>query len=274
MNTDKDTDLIIAEHFIHTDINEAVQVIEKLEYDDIADFILEIPLDLAIKVILHMTNYKVVKCLELLPLDFVVKLLGNIDLLSIELLLRQCDEEFRHTLLDNIAPNTAKKIRQKLKYEANSIGTYMKSKVFSLQKGLTANEAVELMKKERKLIASEIFVLDEKGRIEGIVKIAQLVLAEGTDPIASILTKEIPKCFANESIQTIVSHPAWGKYRALPVVEQSGALIGSLHFEDVSKANLKKDSERSNRVAKTGSALGELYWIGLTGLLQSVGKSE
>lgn len=272
MNTD--TDLIIAEHFINTNINEAVQIIEKLEYDDIADFMNEIPFDLATKIILKMNNYKSTKCLELLNIDFAVKLLENIDLLSTELLLRQCDEGFRNALLDKIVPNISKKIRQKLKYAANSVGACMKLNVFSLQKSLSINEATEFMKKERKLIASEIFVIDEQGRIEGIVKLAHLVLAEGTEQIHSILTTDIPKFFADEPIQTIIHHPAWIQYRTLPVIEHSGALIGALHFKDITKRNPAKDKELSKRMVQTGSALGELYWIGLAGLLQSIGNSD
>jgi magnesium transporter len=268
------TDQIITEHFINTNINEAVQIIEKLDYSDIVAFIHDIPLDLAAKVLLHMNNYKAAKCLELLNTDIVVELIGNIDLLSTELLLRQCDEVFRNTLLDKIDPNIAEKIRQKLQYAVNSVGACMKLKVFSLQKGVTVSEAIELMKKERDLIASEIFVTDEQSRIEGIVKVTDLVVAEGTDQISSILTKDIPKIFADEPIQTIINHPEWIKYRTLPVIENSEALIGSLHFEDVLERNLKKDSELTKQMVKTGSALGELYWIGLTGLLQSVGNSD
>lgn len=268
------TDQIIAEHFIDTNINEAVQIIEKLDYDDIAQFIQEMPLDFGSKVILHMNNYKVAKCLELIEMDFAVKLIGSIDLLPAELILRQCDEGFRDELLNKMAPNIANKIRRRLRYGINSIGTCMKSKVFSLQKENTVSEAMELMKKEGELITSEIFVINEHKIIEGIVKIEQLVLANENDLIASILIKDIPDFFADDTIQTIIEHPAWITYRTLPVIGESKALIGSLRFEDLSKRNLKRVEDINRGGEETLKALGELYVVGLTGLLLSFGKTE
>lgn len=269
-----DTDQIIAEDFINSHTLEAIQAIEKLEYEDIADFIHKIPLDLTIKILLQMNNYKAAKCLELLNMNLAVEFIDSIDLLSAELLLRQCDKKFRNTLLDKVAPKKAAVIRKKLSYTENSVGAYMKPKVFSLQKSLTVIETKELMKKEKELIASEIFVTDETGKLEGIVQVAQLVLAEGKDQISSILTKDAPNFFVDQSIHDISDHPAWLTYRTLPVIQRSGALIGSLHFEDISKKNLKKDTGLNKQMVETASALGELYWIGLTGLLQSITNSD
>ncbi|NND09230.1 MAG: magnesium transporter [Saprospiraceae bacterium] len=268
------TDLIIAEHFIRSDIRESVQIIERLEYDEIVDFISEVPLDLASKVLLQMNNYKAAKCLELLDIQVAVELIAKLDLMSIDLLLRHCDEAFRNALLDRTAPNIARKIRQRLQYTSNSVGNVMSLRVFSLQKDASIGEAIGLMKKERELIGSEIFVTDERARFEGIVTITDLILGESKDQISSILKLDIPKVFADDPIVTVRNSPAWSKYRTIPVIDRSEILIGSLHFSDVSRIDMMEDSELKKETIETGNAVGELYWIGLTGLLQSVSKSD
>lgn len=269
-----DSDLIIAEHFIKANINEAVQIIEKLEYDAIVEFIQNIPPELAVKVLTQMNNYKAAKCLELLQIDLAAQLIQKFDLSSAELVLAPCNEEFRTLILKRINPTIAGKIIQKFNYAPNSVGSCMKPKVFSLQKNLTILEATELMKKEKELIGSEVFVTDAQSKLKGIVKTSQMLLAEGSVLIADIMNTDTVTFFVDEPINEISDHPGWADYRTIPVTDLAESLVGSLHFEDVSKASLKKDSGLNKQVVETGNALGELYLIGLTGLLQSVGKTE
>ena len=172
------TDQIITEHFIRTHIRDAVQIIEGLEYNDIVDLISALPLDLATSVLLQMNNYKAAKCLESLDLVIAVDLLANLELVSADLLLRHCDEGFRNKLLDSAPSNIASRIRQRLRYAVNSVGNFMKLTVFSLQKDASVGEAIGLMKEEKALINSEIFVTDEKTRFEGMVNMTDIVLAE------------------------------------------------------------------------------------------------
>jgi magnesium transporter len=269
-----DTDQIIIEKFLQTHTLEAVRIIEKLDYVEISAFLNDIPPDLAAKVIAQMNSYRASKCLELLDIHFAVEVLKGIDFLELESLIRQSDEGFRNTALEKLPPELSGKIRQKLKYAANSIGSLMNLKVFYLKQDITVKGTKEIIKKEKSLTLSEIYVTDMKGRLTGLIKVHDLIRANGAEQISSIMIKEIPKFFADEPVQQVLNHLVWAEYKAIPVVDNTGMLIGSLHFEDIKKASLKTDQEFNKQIIETGTALGELYLIGLTALLQSTGKLE
>jgi hypothetical protein len=68
------------------------------------------------------------------------------------------------------------------------------------------------------------------------------------------------------------NHAVWSKYLAIPVVDRSGKLIGNLEAANSQKSNIEAREELNQDVLETGSALGELYSIGIRGLLQSLSR--
>ena len=67
--------------------------------------------------------------------------------------------------------------------------------------------------------------------------------------------------------ESIVAHPAWKRIHALPVVERDGRFVGVIRYESVRQLEgrlLEQDVE--DHAARTATALGEVYALGLLGL--------
>jgi Mg/Co/Ni transporter MgtE len=269
-----DTDKIIVAKFLNTHAPEAVLIIEKLENEEISALLSEISFDLAVKALSHMNSYKAAKSMELLDIKLAVVLAERIDILLLELILRQSDDKFQQELLAKISAERSQKIRQKLKYATDAVGAFMNLKVLSLLKDITVGDAETLIRKEKALTTSEVYLTDKEGKIAGILKLHDLMMSKGTGKISSLMIKEIPVFLADDPIQPIINSLVWLDYKAVPVTDKSGLLIGSLQFEDIKKTKLKSDHEFNKQIIETGNALGELYRIGLTGLLQSAGRSD
>ena len=269
-----DTDQIIIDKFIDTHPEEAVRIIEKLNYPEIAGFLIQSSSSLAAKVISVMNSYKASKSLEFLDVNFAVEILEKIDYLTLELLLRQCDPVFRKKLLEKMPSELSAKIRHKLKYPSSSVGSLMNMKVFSLPGNISVKEAEQLIRSENDLTSSVIFVTGRQGRLEGVINLHDLISAGEGVKISSILNKEIPSFFADDPIETLKNQKVWIGYKTIPVINRSGILVGSLQYEDMKKKNISIGKEFNKEIIETGNALGELYRIGLTGLLQSTGNIE
>lgn len=143
---------------------------------------------------------------------------------------------------------------------------------FALHKEMTVKEALQIMKRTKDQIASTIGVVNADGLLEGTVSLHDLALARGSDLIAAVMKTDTPKFFGDLPVESINDHPGWYEYQALPVVDNTGKLIGILHREAAQNLKLAADHDLTKQVMETSTALGELYRIGLTAFLQSVSK--
>lgn len=266
------TDLVLLEQFIKRHPIQAAQTIEGLEDEEIAAFMDEVPVELAVGLLNQMKLYKAVRCLRKLPDEQIVDLLGKMDLQKVELLLRQVDEELRVKWLNGMPPKVAAVLRPKLDYPVNSAGALMSPLNILLRQDTMVKEAIKFLKKEKDLVLSSVCVVDADGTLVGLVRLHDLLLASEKEKVSAIMKTDIPKFFADLPLESIKNDPAWYEYPAIPVVDIAGKLIGTIHFEAVQKEQMETGQEMNKRVLETSTALGELYRIGLTAFLQSVSK--
>lgn len=143
--------------------------------------------------------------------------------------------------------------------------------LLSFKSNLTVEETTLIARNEKERISSTIVIVDAQGKPEGIIQVQDLLFAETGTPITALMNTDFPRFYADEPIEYIRNDSAWQVHPSLPVVDNSDALIGTLDFKTINENKLSRE-EQNKDLAETGNALGELYRIGLTGLLQSVGK--
>lgn len=267
-----DTDYILLEKFTGSHPLQAAQAIEELTEEEIAAVLDEFHADQLIEVVKLMNKYKIAKCLKLIKMTQVVALIEKMEVQDAELILRQCDEDFLNVILNSISKKRALILQQKLRYKPLTVGSFMNPVDFSLKKEQTIKEAIKVIKLEKESLTSVIPVSTIDGKLEGLVKIHDLLLAEKNSLVESIMNTEIPKFSDDMSIESIIIHPGWYEYQSIPVTDSLNKLVGILDFETVYKHKIKSDAEKINPTAETASSLGELYRIGLSGFLQSIDR--
>ncbi len=267
-----DTDHILLEKFVVNHPLQAAQTIDGFEEEEIAAILDDFPADLFIGIITLMNRNKVAMCLKLIKPAKAFALIEKMDVQASELILRQCEEDLRDEILNNISTKLSSAIRQKLKHDALTIGSLMNPLVFSFKKEQTVKEAITKLKQERKGSIAVFPVVNPEGNPEGIVKIQDLFLAENKSLISSIMKTEIPLFSADVSIESVLDYQGWNEYQSVIVVDSIGKLIGILDLETVQKLKIKIGAEQNNLTSETASSLGELYRVGLTGILHSISK--
>lgn len=267
-----DSDQILIDKFIRDHPSSAIHTLEKLKEEEVASFINNIPLELSVQIMNRMLSYKAAKCLELINLQLAVQILEKMDVHAGEFLLRQCKEDFRNNMLNALPAKPGAVMRKTLAHKDNSIGAYMKTMIVSLRKNNSVQEAIAALKQGKEQLSSQIYAVDEKGKLEGIVKIHDLLTEENSTKLSSIIIVDFPKFFADTDIESVANNPAWYEFQDIPVIDSSERLIGSLNIKSLRKNNNGNSKEVTNDLIETSNALGELYRIGLTGFLQSVSK--
>lgn len=267
-----DTDKIILDEFITHYPAEAVRAIERLSIEEMAAFMEQIPLSLNINLLKHANTYIGAKCLQSISADLAKELIENTEISIAEALLRQCETSFRFKLLDKIDPKLAATLREKLEYDADTVGALMIPRVFALRKSTSVIDALEIVKLEIGRISSVVYVIDEQDKLKGKIMLHELFFADTSKYLHEITNPEIPKFAADMSIKSIVDHPGWHTHRSIPVIDRSEKLIGVLTFAAIQQNKGNKGRELTKEVLETSNSLGELYRIGLTGFLQSISK--
>ncbi len=266
-----DTDKKILEAFIQNHGLEATQILEELEPAEVASLLLEIPVEMAARLLAQMHAYKASCCLEIVDQKRAVELLEKLDLKTVELILRQVDEPLRHSLLEHVSKDISVTLRQNLKYLGNTIGALMNPMVFTLRENDTIENALTMLKEHKRLVSPCVFVIKPNKTLFGVINLQDLVLADKNTTTSTLANTSVPKLYADAQFETAFNHDGWLDFYALPVIDRSDVLVGSLELEAVRKVNVKAEDALGKQAIKAGAALGELYRIGLTGLLRGTG---
>jgi len=266
-----DADRKIAEDFITKYPLTAAQVLEGLQDEEVADFLQQVSVENSLKLLDLMNTDKAAKCFSLLPPQLGKQLFESGDISLAESLCRQFDEPFRNNLLANLSTDVATALNRKLEQIPNTVGVLMVPAIV-VNKEMTVKVALEIIKRNRENLGSYLFVTDEQGTFEGAVRLEELLFADRGITIEELMITTIPKFFPDTPIKNVVNHPAWYEYRFIPVIDKSEKLLGTLPYRTTKEITPKKSGQLTKEILETSTALGELYRIGLTGLLQSVGK--
>lgn len=262
---------IIIDDFIDKHPFAAAQTLSRLNSDEVAALLQHFKLEKIIRLLGLMNRQKASDCLVLLPSKKIKELLEAGDIPFLSSLLKHIDEPQRTKILSMITSEKAASILDKLQYDPESVGAFMES-VTIASKAMTVEEAIDIIRANESNKEFYLYVVQQDGHFEGIVRMKELLLAERGSTIGTLLVTSIPRFSPKISIKHILDVSEWNDHYNIPIVDKSGKLLGSLSYRIALKFNQKVDTSKSSDVLKTGSALGELYRIGLTGLLQSPGK--
>lgn len=249
----------------------AAQSLEKLEPEDMADFIQTLPIEKSAKLLALMNTKKAAECFVILPPQNIKALIEHMEPTVIASLLRLTDKSLHKTLLAKISANKLATIRRIMKFVPNTVGAIMQP-ALTANKELTVKDAVELIKHNNENAEFDLYIVDIKGVFLGVVEINKLLLSDQTNTLEELMIASITKFSPDVPVKSIIDHPSWIDHRYIPVVDESEKLLGSLHYKTIKEMSHKSSNTSTNEIMETGGALGELYLIGLTGLIHSVGK--
>jgi magnesium transporter len=266
-----DTDQIILEQYAKNHPQKAITALKELEDEQVVAFLESVSLDVTIRLISSMSGYRAARYLEKVNMKLVLAVFEKIDLGLKRAILRQCSETFRSRLLEQMNPKQSALLRRKLSFAPETVGYLMDPVLKMFKKEFTAAESIVIAKNEKERISSGIVVVDDNGRPEGLVRLRDLFLAENDIRLSALMNQDFPRFRADKSIESIRNHPGWHQHQSIPVIDGSEMLIGTLDFGTIGGNEFQKADQYKNAM-ETSSALGELYRIGLTSLIQSVSK--
>ena len=153
-------------------------------------------------------------------------------------------EERLQAVLDAMEDEDADEVRELLTFREDSAGGLMSTDFFQARSLWTVGETLaNLQKVDEDLLPEidEIPLVDDEGKLFGIVPLVRLVRASGGRPITEFMRREVRAVTTSTPFGEVVERFEKYHLRALAVVDEFGDLKGMINIEDVLSRLVKGD---------------------------------
>ena len=204
-----------------------------------------------------------VEVFSLLPVDDQLRIVEGINPKELNYIVQELDfddkidilEELPANIVNSILENTPKEERHLinafLNYPEDSAGSLMTPEYISLDKDMTAKEAMAHIKKVG-MDAETIYtcyVKDTGRKLIGIVSLSTLVIADDNTKVRDLMRSEFVYLNVYDDQEEVAA--AFKKYDflAMPVVDKEGRLVGIITVDDILDVIEEEDTEDIERMA-------------------------
>ena len=191
------------------------QVAEIFSYlDDAEPYLKELPPEEAAQVVSHMDSDDAVDALDDLEEE---------------------DKEKIVHQMDKVDKDAADDVKLLLSYAEDEIGSCMTTNYICIRKDMTIRQAMsELVKQagENDNI-STLYVVDENEHFYGAIDLKDLIVARADDSLEKLIARSYPYVTDHEKISDSIDRIVDYAERSLPVLNESGKLLGIITSADV-----------------------------------------
>jgi len=174
-------------------------------------------------------------------------------------------------VLESLDERVAEPIQRLLKYAQDTAGAVMDPLVTAVQASAPAGDVRAALRREPGRPAEYVYAVSAEQVLVGVVEVAALLEADPHAPVSSVTRRGIDWVRVEMPLAAVEAHPAWQQYDVLPVVDPDQHLVGLIRHRRLRE--LDRDGalgRHDDHAVKTLVALGEIYWLGLSGLLQGL----
>jgi len=204
--------------------------------DQAADILENLPDDMAAAAVMEMEPQEASAIVQEMQTDEEADLLGNVSPDHAEAILRHVDRE------------NAAIARKLLTYPEDTAGGLMQTEFIAIPIGLAAKDVVAHLRSNASRYANYpatyVYVVDDAGRLNGVVSLRSLLLCDADTPIAEIKKTDVVSVPASTPGTDLVSVFRRYHYLVIPVVDDAGTLLGVVTEDDAMRfAEEQADAE-------------------------------
>ena len=184
-------------------------------------------------------------------------------------LLRHLEPEAREGLLATLP--AAERLRSLISYPGGTAGALMDPSVLALPADLDLDEARRQLGEFSTHLALDLYVVDAQHRLVGVADLRE-VLAPSRTGRLSALSRAVDPVGDLADLTSLAARPGWLHHDTLPVVDDHGTYLGAVRAERLRQVAHQEVQRRSRGGADAVLALGELFWLGVSGLFSSLSR--
>jgi magnesium transporter len=227
-------DLALA--FLSTHPAAAGAVLERMDPDEAAHALLPLDLAHASDVMVRMSVDAAARTLRCMDETWARETLVSADFVQAARWLAHLDDETSARLLGALPAQSQRNIREALEFPPGTAGRIMDPRVITFREDTTIDEALESIRGSRNKKITDVVLVDEEGKLTGVVSLQTLVGAAKSTAMGSLADRERPVVNPMDSRDDVVDLLNRYALTSLPVVDLDGQVLGILPYDALVRA--------------------------------------
>src|SRR6185295_3294609 len=209
------------------------EVVESLDDETAAETLEEMPAETQARILSDMDEERAADILEWMSPDEAADVLGDLP------------EEKAEELLGLMEHDEQADVAELLPYEDDTAGGLMTTEFVTLPRALTVGEALARLR-EMAQTPNMIYYLyvvekEESWKLLGVIALRSLILADPSMPLEEVMRTEFQQADPEEPAKEVAQRIAEYNLLALPVIDDSGDILGIITVDDAMEILLPKD---------------------------------
>jgi CBS domain-containing protein len=209
------------------------EVVAALDDEIAAETLEEMPVEHQARILGDLNEERAADILEWMSPDEAADVLGDLP------------EEKAEELLGLMEGEEQADVAELLPYEDDTAGGLMTTEFVTLPRDLTVGEAVARLRDmaETPNMIYYLYVVSGEGswQLEGVIALRNLILADPAAPLSQVMRSEVQTASPDDSAKEVARQIAEYNLLALPVVDDTGDILGIITVDDAMEILLPKD---------------------------------
>lgn len=265
---------LLATAFFQEHPDDAARILEMAPPKEMAGLLERIEPEAAAATVGRMASIASAACLVSMNPEPAAAIMAELPIDTAIRLLRQMDAAVQESLLDLLPDKMAQPARLLLQYPENTAGALMDPLATAVPEDVVVEQVHHLIRHDPEGVFYYLYVVDREHKLTGVLDLRQLMRADPSALVSSIMHTELVTLPAGMDLLTLLRHPGWHDLDALPVVDEKGIFLGMIRQRLVRQ--LSQAAKQDGQLVDSWQmalALGELYWIGAGKLFELLTQS-
>lgn len=231
----KNAALEIVKRFIQSDPVNSARALEDLSPADAAQVLKGLPASTSAQCVENLTPLAAAQLLErLAPLEAAAILLkaGKYHVADI---FRRLGSDFAKAVIPLLADDFSKDMAEILSYPKESAGRMMHTDFLSFRREMKVKEVILKLRAmaKKSIPATYCYVVGDGNVLLGVLNMRDLLLASPESPVEAVMIKEVLRVSPFADREELVALFSKKHYLAVPVVNETGRLIGIVNTKNI-----------------------------------------
>jgi magnesium transporter len=265
----------------HNDLSSATAIIESLQPADQADVFSELDDHTQVGLLPDLNPADSADILEKLDDQDVAALVTALTTQALIRIVDEMEPDEAADLLGDLPPERAQAVLAGLEdaeevsplllYPDDSAGGLMTSDFLALPQSMTASDAIQALRdwQPESEAVYYLFVVDNAGRLCGVVGLRPLILADPATPISEIMDLDVMSVAVGTDPEDCAQIMSRYDLLALPVVDANGLLLGLVTIDDVVDVLVDEATEDIQRLGGAEPLERPYLDTGIVGIFRS-----
>lgn len=260
----------ISQLFARRHPQDAARLLESLEPASAAGWMGQVPPAVAARVARRLSPLAGRECFKSLTAEQRAHVLAEFLPHLGAAVLRRLPEAERVKSLQSMPLEKRRGLELVLHYPEGTVGALMDPSYLALPEDMSIGEATKRIQRDTDDFSFYVFVVNRSQVLVGVVSIRDLLAQPIDKPLSAVMRDLSFRLSALTDYRSVLNNPDLRRYNALPVTSEDGHYLGAVTEETLTELADEEAAAGRETGGSAGAALGELYRVGLFGLLHSI----